>query len=154
MVVGYGWNLDALNRCEMAHLPCGYGLMVMVGYGYGYGFKLSLHPVPYLATSSVAPAPCSARARPCLDVWWGEPFLVRCAMPTSLRPAHLPSGTHGRCRARGDYGMLLWLCTQHTCFHERETETSTSPRHLASATLQSAVKLVAFVVTGVQKSCG
>ena len=33
--------------------------------------------VPDLATSSVAPAPCSTRARPCLDGWWGEPFLVQ-----------------------------------------------------------------------------
>ena len=31
---------------------------------------------PTSLTSSVAPAPCSARARPCLDVWWGEPSLV------------------------------------------------------------------------------
>ena len=34
------------------------------GYGYGYGFELGLEfymVLPYLATSSVAPAPCSAR---------------------------------------------------------------------------------------------
>ena len=64
-------------------------------------------PVPDLATSSVAPAPCFARARPCLDVWWGEPFLVqrdahfavtRCGPRASVWPTH-PS-THGRCRAR------------------------------------------------------
>ena len=57
----------------------------------------SAYTGPHLATSSVAPAPCSARARPCLDVWWSEPFLVQ-------RDAHFAgpraSGTHGRYRAR------------------------------------------------------
>ena len=59
-------------------------------------FKTRPTPVPYLATSSVAPAPCFAHAQPCLDVWWGEPFLVQ-------RPLCWPaclSGTHGRCRAQ------------------------------------------------------
>ena len=47
-----------------------------------------------LATYSVAPAPCSARARPYLDVWWGEPFLVQ-------RDTHFAGPrAYGRCRAR------------------------------------------------------
>ena len=42
---------------------CLFQSSVFEKFRYGYGFKL-----PYLATSSVAPAPCSAHARPCLDV--------------------------------------------------------------------------------------
>ena len=44
-------------------------------------------PLP-LATSSVAPAPCSARARPCLDVWWGEPSLT-CISTEFRRSCHV-----------------------------------------------------------------
>ena len=67
-------------------------------------------PVPYLTTSSVAPAPCSARARPCLDVWRGEPLLVqriaRFAGPRAS-DAHVVGVARGRVR----YGVFshLWL---------------------------------------------
>ena len=59
-------------------------------------------PVPYLATSSVAPAPCLARARPCLDVWRGEPSLVQrplCWPARLWHPWEVPR--------TGDYGMVL-----------------------------------------------
>ena len=92
----------------------------MHGYGYGYGFKLVWlwvwfqtrpTPVPYLATSSVAPAPCSARARPCLDVWWGEPSLVQHPLCWPARP-----GSHGRCRARE---ITVWYCEATSGFGVR-----------------------------------
>ena len=57
----------------------------------------SAYTAPLLATSSVAPAPCSARARPCLDVWWGEPSLVQ--HPPFAGP-HAPVPIHGRCVGR------------------------------------------------------
>ena len=56
-------------------------------------------PVPYLATSGVAPAPCSARARPCLDVWWGERFLVQPL--TDRQSAHFVARPVRASRARG-----------------------------------------------------
>ena len=66
---------------------------ILLWFGYGkLGLYTSLH-----ATSSVAPAPCSACARPCLDVWWGEPFLAQHPLRWPARP-----GTHAweGCRAR------------------------------------------------------
>ena len=59
----------------------------------------SAYTGPHLATSSVAPAPCSARARPCLDVWRGEPLLVQRRSPACFAGPRA-SGTHGRCRAQ------------------------------------------------------
>ena len=38
----------------------------------------------------VAPAPCFARARPCLDVWWGEPFLVQRPLCWPTHPSWHP----------------------------------------------------------------
>ena len=54
----------------------------------------------YLTTSGVAPAPCSARARPCLDVWWGEPFLVQHPLRWPARPGE------GAARGRLRYGIM------------------------------------------------
>ena len=68
------------------------------------GLWLQTRPTPVLdlTTSSVAPAPCSARARPCLDIWWGEPFLnrpARCPLRWTARASGRPMG-HWSCRAR------------------------------------------------------
>ena len=60
---------------------------VYSGYVYDYGYKLGLHA----GTSGVAPAPCSAGALPCLDVWWGEAFLVQRDQPTVIGVQFLPA---------------------------------------------------------------
>ena len=64
----------------------------------------------FTLSSSVAPAPCFARARPCLDVWWGEPSLVQLPAPALLALA--PSvPMEGAAHRRLRYGVLshLWL---------------------------------------------
>ena len=75
---------------------------------------------PTLATSSVAPAPCSARARPCLDVWWGEPSLVQHPLCWPARP-----GSNGRCRARE---ITVWYCEATSGFGVRGVWLGTGPR--------------------------
>ena len=66
---------------------------------------LAYTPVPYLATSSVAPAPCSARTRPCLDVSGINSGAVGAGAVTLLlacAPLAPMGGT-----AHGDYSMVF-----------------------------------------------
>ena len=67
--------------------------------------KNSASPVPYLTTSSVAPAPCSALARPCLDVWRGEPLLVQ--RIARFAGPHAALAPIGAARRTGEYGMVF-----------------------------------------------
>ena len=88
-------RVRAYSTAYRAPLLCG-------PYGYGCGRMNSAYTlVPDLATSSVAPAPCFARARPCLDVWWGEPFLVPSTHFRLVARTPAWSRPHGSVAARG-----------------------------------------------------
>ena len=61
-------------------------------------------PVPYLATSGVAPAPCFARARPGASMFGGVNLFV--SSSTHFAGPHAPTPMGGAARGRLRYGIM------------------------------------------------